>query len=501
MLKIIRRTLAVLVMIALTFFFIDFAGLLPNDFHILAHLQFIPAVMSAFAGGEGWIILLGILLLTLLLGRIYCSVLCPLGILQDVVNWVAKLVFKKKRRFSYGNPKNILRYVVLGVVVLAFLFNFTLFVGLFDPYSAYGRVATHLFKPVYLFGNNLLASYFAYTESYYLYEVEIMITSMLAFTTAIITLLIVGLLAWLNGRTYCNTICPVGTILGFLSKYSFFKVRIDNAKCNSCGLCSMNCKASCIDAASKTIDYSRCVDCFNCIGKCNRGAMKYGGKQTKKLEVSEVTSERRQFLQTSAMFGMVATASVILPKSTLRASDDRIKPLTSPDKHTPVTPPGARSQHHLLSHCTSCHLCIDRCPNKCLVPAKFEYGIGGVMQPTMDYENGFCVYDCKICSEVCPNNAIGSFETLAEKQHTQIGIAKYKPDICQVNTMNVSCGKCAEECPTGAIHLVQNGSSESMIPVVDEHKCIGCGMCEYVCPTPILRKAIRVDGCKEHKRI
>lgn len=223
-----------------------------------------PALLALNVG-----VLVALLLLTLLFGRVYCSSICPMGIYQDMVAWLSRRVNKKKR-YRYSKAKNGLRIIVLASTVVAFIFGFTLLVGLLDPYGAYGRMVTHLLRPAYLAGNNLLASIFSSFNNFTFYKVNIYIVSVSSLVIALITLLGIGYMAWRGGRNYCNTVCPVGTILGFLSRYSLFKVKIDEAKCNACGLCAMKCKASCIDAKNKRVDYSRCVTCFNCLESCHR---------------------------------------------------------------------------------------------------------------------------------------------------------------------------------------------------------------------------------------
>ena len=145
----------------------DFAGILPNKFHVLAHLQFVPALMSL-----SLVILVALIALTLVLGRIYCSVICPMGVFQDVVNWISKKTAKKKKRFRFSPAKNVLRWAVLAVTVLAFLCGFTVVLGLLEPYSAFGRMVTNVFKPVYMAGNNLLESVFSRFGNYTFYQVD-----------------------------------------------------------------------------------------------------------------------------------------------------------------------------------------------------------------------------------------------------------------------------------------------------------------------------------------
>lgn len=486
-----RVGISVILFTLITFYFLDFAGLLPNSFHWLAQIQFVPALLSLSV-----IILAILVILTLFFGRIYCSTICPMGFFQDIISRFSRHFGKKKKKYSYSPAKNILRWSVTGFVLITFLLGFTLFLSLLDPYSAYGRMIANVFKPVYMSGNNLLESIFSQFNNYTFYRVDVLIRSVLAFCVGMVTFLAIGFLAWQYGRTYCNTVCPVGTVLGFISKYAFFKVRIDATKCNKCGLCATKCKASCIDSKEHSIDYSRCVDCFNCLDSCKQKAISFAPALQQKSTVIKAEgisdASQRQFLITT--FAM----AVIMPKT---FAQNKIAAFTSRGKEYkrehPLSPPGSISAKHLLSHCTACHLCVSKCPSHILKPALIEYGLGGIMQPVMNYEKGFCNFDCTVCGDICPNGAIKPL-TIQEKHLTQVGKVVFIKDNCIVHTDGTSCGACSEHCPTQAVSMVpyKNGLT---IPSVNPDICVGCGGCEYVCPVRPYR-AIHVEGNVVHKQ-
>lgn len=263
MLRKIRITLAMIFFIGITLLFLDFTGVTHTWLGWMAKIQFLPAVLALNLG-----VIVALVALTLLLGRVYCSVICPLGVMQDIFGWMGKK--QKKNRYSYSPAKNILRYTMLIVMLASIILGIGSIVALLAPYSSYGRIAQNLLSPIWGYGNNLLAELAARYESYAFYPVDVWIRSGITFGIAMATIVALGIMAWRNGRTYCNTICPVGTVLGFLSKYSLFKPVIDVTKCNSCGLCARNCKAACINSKNHTIDYSRCVACMDCIGKCHK---------------------------------------------------------------------------------------------------------------------------------------------------------------------------------------------------------------------------------------
>lgn len=481
MLRKIRIGISVVLYALITFFFLDFAGILPDSFHRLAHIQFIPALLSMSFG-----ILAFLIALTLLFGRVYCSSICPMGIFQDIVARISKSVGKKKKRYNYSPAKNILRWVVVAVVLIAYLCGFTALIGLLDPYSAYGRIVVNVFKPVYMLGNNLLESIFSRFENYTFYQVDASLLSVSSFIIALFTLLIVGILAWKHGRTWCNTLCPVGTVLGFLSRFSLFKVRIDMNKCNGCGLCATKCKAACINSKGHSIDYSRCVDCFDCLEACNKEALTYAPAVSKKRQ-SAADSSKRRFLMAGAMTAAAAPQVLAQIKETTATLDGK----KSYKKANPITPPGSVSLEHFQKQCTSCHLCVSKCPSHVLKPAFMEYGLAGVMQPTVSFEKGFCNFDCTVCGDVCPNGAITPL-TVEEKHLTQMGYVVFIEENCIVLTDGTSCGACSEHCPTQAVAMVPYKDGLT-IPHVNTEICVGCGGCEYVCPARPFR-AIYIEG-------
>jgi len=492
MLKRIRVILGILSFVLITFFFVDFAGLIPAEHFSLAKIQFFPALI---AGSFGILVIL--LLLTLLFGRVYCSVICPMGVFQDVVSRVAKR-FNRKRKYRFSPEKRGLRYGMLAAVVLTYFSGFTVLLSLLEPYSAYGRMTNHLLRPVYMAGNNLLAVVFNHFDNFAFYHTEIFMLGLLSLVTAILTFLVIGFLAWKYGRTYCNTFCPVGTILGLVSRFAMFRVRIKEESCNNCGLCSMNCKASCIDSKNEKVDNSRCVGCFNCLTVCKKKAVKYefAWKKEKKVtvetpEVSTLNSSKRRFFSILGVAVVAATTQLYAKGLTHLSTNVPWK------KKHPLSPPGSLSAEHLLHHCTACHLCVAKCPSRVLKPALGEYGLGGVMQPVMDFQHGFCNYDCTLCSEVCPNGALRRL-TQEEKHTLQMGRVVFLRSNCVVYTDETFCGACSEHCPTQAVAMVpyKNGLT---IPSVNPDICVGCGGCEYVCPAKPYR-AIYVEGNPIHQQ-
>lgn len=268
MLRKIRITLAALFFLSVTVLFLDFTGTVHAWLGWTAKVQFLPALFALNVG-----VVVALVLLTLLVGRIYCSVICPLGVFQDIVSWISGRRKKKRYRFSYSREKKWLRYGVLVLFVAALVAGIGSLVALLAPYSSYGRIASNLFAPVYRWGNNLLAYFAERADSYAFYETDVWMKSLPTFIIAAITFVVLVVLAWRNGRTYSNTICPVGTILGFFSRFALFRPVLDAEKCKHCSLCSRRCKAACIDYKNHRIDYSRCVACMDCIDVCKHDAL------------------------------------------------------------------------------------------------------------------------------------------------------------------------------------------------------------------------------------
>ena len=497
MLRRIRLIVALVFFILITLLFLDFTGTLHGWFGWLAKIQFLPAVLALNVG----VILLWVVL-TLVFGRVYCSVICPLGVFQDVVSWFSGRRKKKKYRFSYSPAVSWLRYGVLGVFIIAMIAGIGSVVALLAPYSSYGRIVSNLFAPVYQWGNNVLAYFAERSDSYAFYETSVWLKSLPTFIIAAGTFVVLVVLAWRNGRTYCNTICPIGTVLGFFSRYSLFRPEIDAEKCTNCSLCSRKCKAACINYKDHRIDYSRCVTCMDCVDSCKHGAISYkyrfGKKEIKETsETGNTNNARRSFL---TGMGLVLVSSAV--KAQEKKVDGGLAVILDkkvPARMTPLVPPGAKGLRNMRTHCTGCQLCVSVCPNQVLRPStKLET----LMQPEMSYERGYCRPECTKCSEVCPAGAILKL-TPADKSATQIGHAVWVEKNCVPLRDKVACGNCARHCPTGAITMVPSDADDAdslKIPVVNVERCIGCGACENLCPARPF-SAIYVEGHEQHRTI
>ena len=551
MLKKIRIALAGVFFIGITLLL---AGIGRQWFGWMAKLQFLPACLALNVA-----VIVALVLLTFVCGRIYCSVICPLGVWQDVVLRIRRSIGKQQMKsfarraarakaagkpapklkhrlgktFGYKPEHKALRYGVWIVFVLCLLLGIQVLVALIAPYSAYGRIVTSIVHP-----NGWVVPLIAF-----------------------LTLACVTYLAWTDGRSWCNNICPVGTTLGFISRFSLFRMAIDESKCVACGRCYKNCKASCIDGEAHKVDCSRCVVCFDCIEQCSEGALRlrfaYGPKTkaepavcppepvepvAAEAEPVEAVPAEPVSVDAEPVVVVDESPAVAVDESTVVEVEAEDSPSDTPDADTPdagkrafmlgalmagtslllnaqegektdgglavvlpkkapkrarrVVPPGAQGEKHFYKHCTACQLCVANCPNNVLRPSTDP---GHLMQPKMDFDRGFCRPECTNCSNVCPAGAILPI-TKEEKSMVHIGRATVDYDLCIAAKGEASCGSCAAHCPAGAISMVRKDSADRtspLIPSVIEERCIGCGKCEYLCPSrPI--SAIHVEGLVSH---
>lgn len=495
MLRKLRILLAAISFTLITLLFLDFSGALHAWFGWMAKLQFVPAMLASSI-----VIIVSIIVVTILFGRIYCSVICPLGIYQDGIAHIAEK--RKKNRYSFNRSKKY-RYFIALAFFLLIVSDFTNIAIFIEPYSIFGRFASNLFSPVYRLINNVLAYFAERWDSYAFYHVDVYIKSLPIFIISIAYFLIITILALTNGRWYCNSICPVGALLGIISKYSIFKPHFDEEKCISCGLCEKTCRCSAIDSKNQIIDYSKCVTCFNCVSKCNKGAMKYGYyKYFKATEEPKVIGDEGKTTRKT----FIATIATLATASTLKAQEKvvdgglaTIEKKKAPKRVVPIKPAGSGSYGTFSSLCTACQLCVQTCPNDVL---RASTRLENLMQPEMSYERGYCRPECTACSEVCPTGAIRRV-TREDKTSIQIGHAIWIGQNCVPLRDGVTCGNCAKHCPSGAITMMPydpDDAASPKIPVINEERCIGCGACEHVCPARPF-SAIYVEGHLIHRSI
>ncbi len=475
--------------------FSDVKAKLPSEITLFfTSFQFLPSILkfSHLPGiiASGFIL---ILLLTILSGRIYCSTFCPLGIIMDILGYFKRKLPVKGKRRKYKKPLNFIRYPILGLAIVSLFFTGIIALNLLDPYANFGRIASTIYQPVFIAVNNLLSKILIGLEIYSVHPLTEKIFQPLPFFGGLTILLTIVLMVVVRDRLYCNTICPVGAILGLLSKVSFLKIKISSTSCTRCGLCQSSCKANCINIKELKVDETRCISCFNCIDVCEESSIAYEIVwKNKAVKTTKTDSSKRSFIKAGLVF---LGAYPVLAKAGEVQEDSHPKRYCT---RGPISPPGSQSIQHLKDHCIGCQLCISVCPSRVLQPAFLEYGFTGMMLPRLDNKVGFCNFECTKCGEVCPSGAIVPLTTI-EKKTTQIGTVQFRQRLCIVESEGTACGSCSEHCPTQAVYMVPY-KNDLTIPEVNPDICVGCGACEHACPVIEPHPAIYVYPNDTHQK-
>ena len=544
MLRKIRIILAAICFVAVTLLFLDFTGTLHLWFGWLAKIQFLPAVLAL-----NFVVIAILLVLTLLFGRIYCSVICPLGIFQDCVSNLSSRRKGKKARFSYSKEIKWLRYGVLVLFVIALVAGLNALVALLAPYSAYGRMVQSLLAPVWQWGNNLLAWIAERQDSYAFVTKDVWLKSLPTLIVAAVTFVVVVVLAWRNGRTYCNTICPVGTTLSFFSRFAMFRPVIDKSKCKSCHACERKCKAACIDVDNHKIDYSRCVDCFDCIDSCRLGALKYrfawgrgvgsgstGAKTPQNAPVgSKMTSDESKNGQNRSSAAPTPVAEPVVRQGSPTAEvTDNGKGVSTIDATSPVAEPVEATDKGRRAFLVGGAAVIGgsllssipmRAEEEEIKDKKRDGGFAEVLpkkapnrktpitpfgSESVEKFYKHCTA-CQLCVTVCPNNVLRPSSRLEHLMQPEMSFEK---GYCRPE-----CVKCSEVCPAGAIlKITPEEKTEWKVGTagVDYDLCVvnrdgvSCGNCAHHCPVGAIRmvrknpddeKSPRIPSVNEEKCI
>jgi len=332
--------------------------------------QFAPLLQRLIVNGSVAVafLFLSLVLVTLLFGRVYCSVLCPLGLFQEILMAVfrRKNKVRKNRGYKYFLAALVWGALAGGTVVL---------LRQIDPYTLFGAAASGA-------GVGVSAA------------------------------LILGVLVWFKGRYFCTNICPVGAVLGLVARFSPFKIYLQKDTCVSCGLCSAKCPTGSIDFRNKAVDNETCVKCFRCVGSCPHGSLHYGLKPAPEVPFNP---GRRQLL----IGGAVVATFILAAKSGIKLSQKAAQKIKKV-----ILPAGAGSPESFANRCLNCNLCVENCPMKIIKKANGNYPA-----VHLDYSENFCDYDCNRCSQVCPSGAIKRL-SLPEKQNTRIGLSIIDADKC-----------------------------------------------------------------------
>ena len=429
--RVLRLTAAVAV---LAMFVLSALGI-ADRIVFTAKWQFVPALLRTIAGiGAGAVTLGVLLLIAAIAGRWYCSLFCPLGIFIDLIDLIP--VPGKKA------PKKDLSFWQRGIALFCIVLALCGINGgflLLDPYSNFFRMTGELGRVSFGMG-------------------------------ALIFLLFTIFLAIRKRRLYCTALCPAGGCFNLFSRIAPIKLAI-NERCIKCRKCENLCPAGCIDIASGCVDNARCVRCLNCLDACKFAAIGFTLSRPDTPKIPE-DPERREFIKRSsaAVGGAVAGGLMI------KLGMEKFAPAQA---FSQILPPGAGSMGEFAKKCTSCLICVQNCPQEIIRPAK-----GGDGPVSLDLNNQFCLWECNMCSAICPIGAIDELN-LSEKQHTQIANAV-------IGTKCIGCTKCVSECPAHAITI--NGKN---LAEADLKRCIGCGKCAALCPV----KAISIVPITKQTRL
>ncbi len=435
-LRFVRIFIALIFLLIFILLFLGIPAIMPGHAFRegVTFFQFVPSVLrflSIFSITVGGFIF--VVLLTVIIGRAYCSVFCPLGIFQDVISRIG-MYFRKRKIYRYSKPKNYLRFGLLALVVISLFTGSIFLLNLLDPYSNFGKIWSQLFRPLAILVNDGLSNLFEKARIYSFSPVGIKTFHWECPVYPFIFLTTITIMAGYRGRLFCNTICPVGSVLSLISKLSIFKIKIDQIACSRCGKCSTVCKSECINVKTKQVDFDRCVGCYNCINICPESSINFERLKTISkvannadpldqktvmafaeiniepnnppniFSMAALHNDRRKFIGNTLL--LIAGVQLMALKTFASVEKVVKSGKTSYKKKFPVSPPGSYSIANFTKHCTACQLCVSECPTQVLQPSFGQYGTTNLMQPHMDYDHSFCNYECTKCSEVCPNGAI-----------------------------------------------------------------------------------------------
>jgi ferredoxin len=430
-------------------------------------------------------------------GRGFCGWLCPVGTGLDIYNRLIGHKLRKNNRLFKPEYIRWKYWIFISCVVLLFL-DVSLY-WLFDPISTFTRNTALVVDPVVDTAvretTRALSSVpgigYGLEKSMRSIFNPLPVVSLYIWLFAVL-LASIFILELIAVRFFCNAICPLGAFLGYVARFSPLRIVIDKSSCTSCGLCSKVCKTGALEFDGNIqLGIRECILCLSCIESCNSNSMFVRlSSPIVRISKLEYKRDRRDFIN-----GIVG-AIVLFP--IFRSSDYFTKrPVNL------IRPPGALSENQFTQVCVKCGSCMKVCYTSGIQPLLFENGINSLFTPRMDFNHGFCGYECNDCGNVCPTGAIVPL-TMGQKRKTVMGIAKINRDICLPWAEKKPCLTCEEVCPIPkkAIELenrkyISDNGEEKIIklPHVVEENCIGCGICVYHCPTePEKAILIEYDG-------
>jgi len=457
-------------------------------------LRIDPLVTTVVSGGMRMMItitMLGFvtLLVSLLLGRVFCGWVCPLGAIFDAYGWVLK---RLRVRFEGPSPKwfRLKYYLFFAIAITALIGGVSPLMGL-DPIVIITRVAATVVNPFLQHKNDILWSVDHATGNFgHFIDIAtlILFIAIMAGTTKV-------------SRIWCRTACPLGAYLALLSRNSV--LRRDTKGCVHCNICSNHCPTGAISFENPEVyNESECIKCFACSQECPVDANFFTLKSpfpAASYSQYPVSLERRTLLGTAAFTILAA------PGLRLAAGE-------SNSEKTLIRPPMSREERDFLSSCIRCCECVKACPTGVLKAAGTEHGLRAFWSPVLNPIEGYCLYErvdkttgevaqeaCSACSQACPTDAIMKYP-LDKKAKYKLGTALLESDLCVSYTENKFCSECIRVCPTDAIEFSTDWEPEAGLygsqgadypapkgrvptrPIaVNVERCVGCGACTYMC--------------------
>ena len=428
-----------------------------------------------------------ILALTLLFGRAFCGWVCPVGTVLDAGDFVIGKIFRKRKREGESPRHRRWRVLLLVALVVFAAFGIQL-AGWFDPLSLFPRTLTASVIP-YLsaaFNRTSLLLYdvpalegFAAALRQRLVVENVNIFPGHAFIILFLAALV--LLGFARRRFYCRYVCPTGALLALIGWTSPFGRRVTMQECTECRRCRNVCRMGAIGGFGDTTAQAECNLCMDCLPSCQPQAVSFGFGRARPPENPTTWApalKRRSFIATTGASLAAAPAALLL--------DSRF----DADPYL-IRPPGSVDEAEFLARCVRCGECIRVCLTQGLVPVHFEAGLTGLWTPRLLPRKGYCEYNCTLCTQVCPSEAIAELSEEQKKKEI-IGLGVIDRHRCLPWAEDEDCNVCEEMCPTAPKAIVLRGRGR-LKPHVVADLCVGCGICEYACPVEG-ESAIRIVG-------